>query len=80
MNTTKNNIKSNKEKIKQGAILKAEDGDLFILAIVDFVKDKTVYCAVALRDGNRWVEPNTDIQKAISGLEFVKNDVVISIE
>ena len=72
---------SAKHVITQGDFFVDGDGDFFILTRTGSGTD-TQWLAIALADGNRWVDPQNTPHEATDGLIFVlpSNKVKITIQ
>jgi hypothetical protein len=76
MNKIVNKIKTNKVAFVRGSIWKDSVMGLYILASSDFES----YCAINLRDGNRWKDgPRMNMEEAVSGLTFVAESAEITV-
>ena len=64
---------------KKGSIWKSKSGFHFILATVDVVGSGLKYAAISLEDGNRWIEPDSDISKSVTHLTLVATECEITI-
>ena len=63
-------------RVKLGDIWRSVYGDLYLVARCD----RELYVAVSLQDGNRWNGMSKSIEAVVEGLEFVANNVRITIE